>query len=211
MCRFLEVLMYKAKKCKQAFPTFQKSIQLRKRLYLRGKKATFSSFLWAHHLLGWLTGCFCEVRHPFLFWSLMKEITWHKTPGNNINCGFTACVRKGVSIFKRCPKITFLNLTVELFPDYMPLLSKQWINRDPAKYTVIMSKKKKKFHCWCEEACVRLLELPSVIWKCVVERVRGESGGQPRKKKREASWIQIPPRFAGRACKWWMWCMDHSD
>lgn len=59
------------------------------------------------------------VCHPFLFWHLTKEITWHKFLGNDINCGFVACVNKSIFIFKHWPKITFLNLKVEIFPDCM--------------------------------------------------------------------------------------------
>lgn len=88
----------------------------KKRLYLTGKQA---SSYWARQLLGCLMGCFCAMCHPFLFWHLMKQVTWHKPLGDDINCGFIACVNKGVSVFKHCPKITFLNLTVEIFPGYM--------------------------------------------------------------------------------------------
>lgn len=88
---------------------------------------------------GMLLCCVSSV----LFWCLMTEITWHKILGNNVNGGFIPCVNKGVSISKLYPNITFLNLTVEIFPDYMLRLSKQseQIGIHPNVLLWIMSKK----------------------------------------------------------------------
>lgn len=91
----------------------------KKSLDLTGKMQLPYHSYWACRPSGYLMGCFCAGCHPFFFGCLMKEVTWHKILGNSINGGFIPCVKKGVSIFKHCPKITFLNLTVETFPDYM--------------------------------------------------------------------------------------------
>lgn len=169
-----------------------------------------------------LTWCFCAMCHLFLFWHLVKEITWQKTLGNDINCEFTACINKGVPMFKDCPRITFLNVTVEIFPDCMLLLSKQseYIGIQPNALLWIMSQKKIFFLLMaCKETGLQFLDTPLVIWICVVEQVwekgeeRCKDSGGGGEKKREALWIQIPPCIVGRACinGRWMQCLDHSE
>lgn len=39
-----------------------------------------------------------------------------------------------------------------------------------------MDNEQKVFRCWDKEACIPLLELPLVIWVCVVVCVAGEKG-----------------------------------
>ena len=61
----------------------------------------------------------CWYVPSFLILALDERDNLAQALGNDINCGFVPCVNKSIFIFKHCPKITFLNLEVEVFPDYM--------------------------------------------------------------------------------------------